>query len=797
MIRILLILMLMAQLCCSSAFAEEQPTVVAPESFPGLSEVIPRASALNELASSTREQLGKLANTVALQADLQQEQQRYESLQQRLASYGPMENWYFDRQFEVNSQLKALHSSLAGLLLRVSGQLEKNGQLHSEWRDRKAYWENWKKYLQEDKVKLPLDTYSRTQQLISETLDLAEKNNQPLVELQKKISTLQGTVQGQIDQQEAALKQLRKELLKSSSHSLLSSAYWTQFSTELWQSARHEAVVSLQIQKDFYRQNALIICLQIFCALAVTVLIYRYRSTIAQTSRWKILSDHALATGLFAAIVFMSFFYQGMPPLFRLLLACLGLLAAVRLCIHLLKIRAISFYLYSFSLLTLTTLSLRLVGLPLPFYRLFMVCLSIVLMAMLVFLCRQLKFSGTTKFLLLLRLSGLLLFCSLLANLAGYVALAFRLLESSLESVVVILFAALAYQIGLGGLAFLLSRLSTGRSHSTVRFSQDFQARFERLFWLFLFGFSCLYLTTVWGVFSSIGNAWEALTGYSWTIASYQFSLAVMLQVALVFYLSLEVSWLLQAILDRQLFVRRSYDRGVRDAVKKLLHYTLVLIGFLFAVSVAGFELRNFMVLAGAFGIGIGFGLQDIVNNFLSGIILLFERPIKVGDGVLVDGDYGTVLRIGLRSTVVETLDQAELIVPNSQLISQKLTNWTLSTRRVRVVVPVGVAYGSNLELVLKILADAGEQNPDVLAEPAPSPIFVQFGDSSLDFELRVWVSDIDKRPRVKSELLLFIDQQFRNAGVEIPFPQRDLHLRSISDGIVLPGSIGVDGKLK
>ncbi len=205
----------------------------------------------------------------------------------------------------------------------------------------------------------------------------------------------------------------------------------------------------------------------------------------------------------------------------------------------------------------------------------------------------------------------------------------------------------------------------------------------------------------------------------------------------------------------------------------------------LFAASVAGFELQNIMVLAGAFGIGIGFGLQDIVNNFLSGIILLFERPIKVGDGVLIDGEYGTVLRIGLRSTVVENLDQAELIVPNSQLISQKLTNWTLSTRRVRVVIPVGVAYGSDLTLVLKILADAAEQHPDILSNPKPSPIFIQFGASSLDFELRVWISDVDMRLRVKSELLLFIDQQFRDAGVEIPFPQRDLHLRSISDDII------------
>ena len=144
-----------------------------------------------------------------------------------------------------------------------------------------------------------------------------------------------------------------------------------------------------------------------------------------------------------------------------------------------------------------------------------------------------------------------------------------------------------------------------------------------------------------------------------------------------------------------------------------------------------------------------------------------------------------SVVKIGLRSTVVETLDQAELIVPNSQIISQKVTNWTLSTRRVRLVVPVGVAYGSDVSLVMEILAAAGSEHPDVLDDPPVSPIFVAFGESSLDFELRAWIPNVDMRPRVKSELLLYIDRHFREAGVEIPFPQRDLHLRS-ADGKLL-----------
>jgi small-conductance mechanosensitive channel len=259
----------------------------------------------------------------------------------------------------------------------------------------------------------------------------------------------------------------------------------------------------------------------------------------------------------------------------------------------------------------------------------------------------------------------------------------------------------------------------------------------------------------------------------------------MLLMALLVIYLSIQASWVLQATLETQVFPYSSVDRGVRDAVKKLLHYFLIFLGFLLAMGLAGIELRNFAVLAGAFGIGIGFGLQNIVNNFVSGLILLFERPVKVGDQVVVDEDWGRVISIGLRSTVIETFDGSELIVPNSLLISEKVTNWTLSTTKARIVLPVGVAYGSDLEVVLRILKEVAESHPLTLSQPPPSPIFVGFGDSSLDFELRCWIADVDKRLDVRSDLGRFIDGRFREGGVEIPFPQRDLHLRSV-DGEIL-----------
>jgi small-conductance mechanosensitive channel len=223
----------------------------------------------------------------------------------------------------------------------------------------------------------------------------------------------------------------------------------------------------------------------------------------------------------------------------------------------------------------------------------------------------------------------------------------------------------------------------------------------------------------------------------------------------------------------------------VGESIGTLLHYLLLTVGVLFALGAVGVELQNFAIVAGALGVGIGFGLQNVVNNFVSGLILLFERPVRVGDIVVVGGEWGTIKKIGLRSTIVVTFDQSEMIVPNGDLVSEKVTNWTLSNPVTRVVLPVGVAYGSDVQRVLQILREAAEAHPGVLADPEPQALFVAFGDSALDFELRVWVRELGLRPEVKSTVLAEVDHRFRAAGIEIPFPQQDLHVRSVDPEVV------------
>jgi len=239
-----------------------------------------------------------------------------------------------------------------------------------------------------------------------------------------------------------------------------------------------------------------------------------------------------------------------------------------------------------------------------------------------------------------------------------------------------------------------------------------------------------------------------------------------------------------QLILDRVLS-RTSLDIGQQYAFAQITGYAIFVFGLLIGLQWTGLNLGSLVILGGAVGIGLGFGLQNIANNFVSGLILLFERPIRVGDRVEVGDTNGDVVRIAARSTWVRTNDNVVIIIPNSEFINSHVTNWTANDRQVRFPIPVGVSYGSDPEQVRTVLEEVARSHPDVLADPPPEVIFTGFGDSSLDFELRVWTITRVQWPRIlRSEIYFTIFKAFKEHGIEIPFPQRDLHLRSVDSPI-------------
>jgi len=225
--------------------------------------------------------------------------------------------------------------------------------------------------------------------------------------------------------------------------------------------------------------------------------------------------------------------------------------------------------------------------------------------------------------------------------------------------------------------------------------------------------------------------------------------------------------------------MRTRLDKGLQYTFTRITHYLIMVIGGVIAFQIIGIDLSGLMVIFGFLSVGIGFGLQNVTANFISGLILLFERPIMVGDRVSIGGTEGDVEEINIRSTTVRSLNNVSIIVPNSEFISSNVVNWSHEDTRLLMDIKVGVAYDSDLDLVLRSLQDVAAENTDVLAKPAPQVYFEAFGDSAWNMNLRVWIADAKQHRRVRSDLNCAIVRKFRQAKIEIPFPQRDVHFRA------------------
>lgn len=245
--------------------------------------------------------------------------------------------------------------------------------------------------------------------------------------------------------------------------------------------------------------------------------------------------------------------------------------------------------------------------------------------------------------------------------------------------------------------------------------------------------------------------------------------------------------WLKQRVIP-DLVSHSRLDRGGREAIVTVSGYAGITLSLIIALGVAGISYTNLAIIAGALSVGIGFGLQNVVNNFISGLILLFERPIRTGDWIVVGDTQGYVRKISIRSTQVETFDRADVIVPNSELIANKVSNWMLRDPWGRITIPVGVAYGSDVKKVVDILLQVANEHEGVLREQPgvapPKAIFRRFGDSALEFELRCFIRQIDRIFDITHDLNMAIDRAFREAGITIPFPQRDVHVKTLPPGI-------------
>ena len=258
-------------------------------------------------------------------------------------------------------------------------------------------------------------------------------------------------------------------------------------------------------------------------------------------------------------------------------------------------------------------------------------------------------------------------------------------------------------------------------------------------------------------------------------------SISISVGDVVVFFLTVLSAYLVSAFirfaLQEDVYPRMGILKGQSYAVSSLLNYIILALGFVLALGIVGVNLNRVTVLAGAFGVGIGFGLQNVVSNFVSGLILLFERPLHVGDSIEVGDLLGEVRRIGMRASTVHTWHGSDIIVPNADLISKQVTNWTLSDRLRRIDLPMGINYSASPRQVIGILEETAGKHPDVLKNPSPLGLFTGYGDSSINFELRFWTDRFDDWPRIRSDVAVAVYDAVLKAGMTFPFPQREVRI--------------------
>jgi potassium efflux system protein len=370
----------------------------------------------------------------------------------------------------------------------------------------------------------------------------------------------------------------------------------------------------------------------------------------------------------------------------------------------------------------------------------------------------------------------------LVAAVFGYMPLARLTIPGVLAGGALALELYASVQVAMGVIAYALRVWPMRLLHMVQHHRAFLERRIYKLFlWLALVAWFTRYLDYL-GLFDPVSSMAGAFLNTRFERGSISTSVGDIVA----FFLTVLAAYLLSAfirfVLEEDVYSRTRIATGQSYAVSSLLNYSILAIGFVVALGVLGLDLNKVTVLLGAFGVGIGFGLQSVVNNFVSGLILLFERPIHVGDTVQVGNFQGRVRRIGIRASIVHTAQGAEIIVPNAQLITQDVTNWTLSDRLRRIDLPVAVIAGAAPKKVIELIETVARAHPQVLHDPAPRCLFMSYGDNAINFELRAW-TDFANSGQVHSDLTVAIYEAVNAAGMSFPFPQREVRLLSDYDG--------------
>ena len=693
-----------------------------------------------------------------------------------------------DTRFKLNFAYENEHLKKINQPLNMA--IEKLATEGEAWQVEKQQWQAWRSSFKDRSYSKILTAFDKADLTITTALEFISRQMEPLLAVQ----SIGARIKTKIDSLEAEATALREAARREPQFDkappIYSLEYFAQFNSDMWSIAWEKLKFVQRPGKEFYLLHSLELGVLVIFLIVILAVIFRNREAIAKTESWSFVADRPFATVLFitSLIATVRMQYWGSPSdMVEAFVLVLGSMSCLRLLLKVLHNRWAKVISSGVMSIFAITLTLMMTGLPAPIFNLFIMLastLSLVLALKLIKECILSK-SGPQP-LWVSRALALWFAVILIAEVLGDTGTAYSMFVNSVITMAVIALIVFFIYLLRGGIhwVFFLSplwQLKLLRSDAQKN-ERKVQIIIETVITLFLIVPATL---SIWGLFDGLPDALSGLFSPGFEIGGQTFTVGLIFAALAVLYGSFYASQLMPKILLDEQVLGRHMDRGVRGSIGHLIRYLILFIGLLMTFSLLGFSLTNVTIILSALGVGIGFGLQGIVNNFVSGLILLFERPIREGDTIEMDQRWAQVKKIGMRATIIETFDMAEMVIPNADMINNHVTNWTLSNRQVRLTIPVGVDYGSDVSLVADTILACAQENASVLKSPAPEVLFLKLGDSSLNFELRAWIQDFDNFLRVKSQIYHEVLQRFRELGITIPFPQRDVHLYGMGNPVV------------
>lgn len=698
---------------------------------------------------------------------------------------------------ELKQEVKTITDDCVNLQDEVLKKINDLNKLKKNWSSIKEEW-----YWLQESGSLANTSHAKEvfndikrDRYIEDSDSLLENVDKPLVNIDNQISQLKKETNRLVKDLDKLIVDLQKRLFHKSQHAMFSTKYFNDIKNYL-----NQKTVSNKTSKDNFKElfdsNGWLFIIQILVFIIALLYLKNVKEDFLEDIGLNFLHKNYICSSIIISVlVGIPFFFENFPISIKLtytILLCIA--AGIIICekISNKSVRAgialvfILYILYKiFDLANISDIVSRLV---LTFVSLIAGIYFFYFAKINNFIYSYYNKNNDTfisesniKIKLFNIILGIFFILAFILQIAGYTSLANHIFHITLKSVLIVLLAWILLGFLKGCVKSALTNLFVDKYlRSIIPDTSLIINNCNTVITLLVMFFVLASILTAWGFYDNIIESSKSILTLGFTIHGLKITFGNLCLAIFLFCLILSISWLVRSILDVNFYPKRNIESGVAISINRLIYYSFIVVAIAVAMGVLGISIQSLMVVIGALGVGIGFGLQNIVNNFASGLILLFERSIKVGDIIVVNGTWGTVKHLGLRATIIQTFANAEMIVPNSDLVSGTVNNWTMTNRQTRFTVKVGVAYGTDTALVKNVLLKIASNNSNVLKDPAPSVVFTEFGDSSLNFELRCWVKEINIMWKTQDEIMYEVDREFKNNNISIPFPQRDLYIKEM-----------------